>query len=151
VAALASACAGAGSAGRVSPQSTPFTDHGQTQQSRHDGGPAIVVATDPAGTGLGELATSADPARLYIGVFQGEQRTGGYAVRVERVERDRARVVVRATFAAPPPGALTIQVLTSPARLISIDRQSASGVSEVVLLDQSGAERARGPVPQSRT
>jgi len=57
---------------------------------------------------------------------------------------------VRATFTAPAPGALTIQVLTSPAQLVSIPNASAASVREVVLVDQSGAERARGSVTQSR-
>jgi len=42
-------------------------------------------------------------------------------------------------------------VITSPAQLVSIDQQSASGVRSAVLVDQSGTERARAPVTQSRT
>jgi protease stability complex PrcB-like protein len=135
----------------VSPQAIPFVDHGTTQQSANDGGPKLVVATDLAQTGLGDLATSAQSGRLFIAVFAGNKRTGGFAVQVERVERDGDRVMVHARFTEPPPGALLIQVLTSPAHLVSIDRALSSGVREAVLLDQQGAEVTRSAMPQSQT
>lgn len=134
----------------MSPQTVPFVDHGSTQQSANDGGAELVIATDPERTGLGHLATRAQSGRLYIGVFAGAQRTGGFAVRVERIERDGDRLVVRAQFTEPPPGALTIQVLTSPAQLVSIDRQQATGARDAILMDGSGVERARVAVPQSQ-
>jgi hypothetical protein len=86
-----------------------------------------------------------------VAVFQGEQRTGGYAVTVDRIERDGVNLVVRASFHSPPPGSLNIQVITSPAHLVSIERRHASGVREAVLLDQSGTEVGRTAVPQSPT
>ena len=121
----------------------PFTDHGATQQSGNDDGARITVASDPARTGLGQLAQTTTDGRVFIAVFAGMQRTGGYAVRVDRIERDRERLVVRASFVAPSPGAITIQVITSPAQLVSIAANSASGVREAVLVDESGTERAR--------
>lgn len=130
-------------------RSIPFTTHGSVQQSGYDGGPRIVAAKDPARTGLGELASRED-GRLYIAVFAGSQRTGGYAIRVAGVDRVGDTLTVRALFVAPAPDAITIQILTSPAHLISIDRRSAIGVRDIALVDQSGAERARGPVPQSQ-
>jgi hypothetical protein len=148
VAAKAVGCGGAG-AGVTDAQSIPFSEHGSTQQSAYDGGPRIAAATDPAGAGLGELA-SRDDGRLYIAVFAGSQRTGGYAVRVVRIDRAGDTLTVRAMFSSPAPDALTIQVLTSPAHLVSIDRQSAAGAREIVLVDQSAAERAQGTVPQSQ-
>ena len=119
-------------------QTVPFTDHGTTQQSANDDGPRIAVAADPDGTGLAQLAAGrlGEAGRLYVGVFAGTQRTGGYAV--------------RATFSAPATGALTIQVITSPAQLVSIPARAASGAREAVLVDQSGSERARTTVPQSQ-
>jgi hypothetical protein len=130
-------------------QNIPFTDHGLTQQSDYDGGAQVVAATDPNTIGLGQLA-SRDATRLYIGVFAGAQRTGGYGIRVARIDRSGNTLTVHATFDAPPPGAITIQVLTSPAHLVSIDRQSAASAHEIVLVDQSGSERARATVPQSQ-
>jgi hypothetical protein len=126
----------------------PFTDHGSTQQSGYEGAPRIVAATDPATTGLGQLA-STSAGRLYIAVFAGSQRTGGYDVRVTRIDIAGDTLSVRAMFSSPAPDALTIQVLTSPAHLVSIERQPAASARNITLLDQSGAERARGTVPQS--
>src|SRR6266571_266815 len=137
VAALAVGCGGVSQA-----QSIPFTDHGSTQQSAYDGPARIAVATDPAAVGLGGLA-SRDDGRLYIAAFAGSQRTGGYEIRVVRVDRAGETLTVRAMFSSPAPGALTIQVLTSPAHLVSIDRQSAASARDIILVDQSAAERAR--------
>ncbi|HEV8468800.1 MAG TPA: protease complex subunit PrcB family protein [Candidatus Limnocylindria bacterium] len=133
----------------MTPENVPFTDHGSTQQSGYEGGPRIAVAADPASAGLGQLARRED-GRVYIAVFAGSQRTGGYGVRVVRVDRAGDTLTVHAMFSAPSPGAVTIQVLTSPAHLVSIDRQSAASARDAVLVDQSGAERARTTVPQSQ-
>jgi len=130
-------------------RSIPFVSHGWPHQSAHQGGPRIVAATDPAVTGFSEPA-SRDGKRLYIAVFAGSQRTGGYEIRVAGVERAGDTLTVRALFVAPAPDALTTQMLTSPAHLVSIERQSATGAREVVLVDQSETERARGAVPQSQ-
>ena len=130
-------------------QSIPFTEHGSTQQSAHDGGPRIAAASDPASLGLGELAMR-DDGRLYIAVFAGSQRTGGYGIRVVRVDRAGGTLTIRAMFSSPAADAVTVQVLTSPAQLVSIDRQSAGGARDIVLIDQSAAERARSAVPQSQ-
>jgi protease stability complex PrcB-like protein len=145
---LTVACGGAG-AGLTEAQNIPFADHGSTQQSGYVGEPRIVVATDPASTGLGQLA-SREEGRLYVAVFVGSQRTGGFAVRVVRIDRAGDTLTVRAMFDSPAPAALTIQVLTSPAHLVSIDRRSAASARDVVLVDQSAAERARSTVPQSQ-
>ena len=109
-----------------------------------------MAATDPAATGFRKLVSRGDDDRLYIAVFAGSQRTGGYAIRVAGVDRSGDTLTVRAVFSVPAAGAITIQVLTSPAHLVSIERQSAAGAREIVLVDQSAAERARGPVPQSQ-
>ncbi len=138
-----------GCGGVTQAQSIPFTNHGSTQQAAYDGAPRIAAATDPAGLGLGALA-SREEGRLYIAVFAGSQRTGGYGIGVVRIDRAGDTLTVRAMFSAPAPDALTIQVLTSPAQLVSIDRQAATGARDIVLVDQSAAERARGAVPQSQ-
>ena len=145
------ACGGAGG-GTVTPvgkQTLSFTDHGSTQQSRRED-PGLVVSADVRQTGLAQLAANASSGRLFIAVFQGMQSTGGYSVQVEGVERVADRLIVHARFNAPPPGSLNIQVLTSPAQLVSVDRQAAAGTREAVLVDQTNAEIARAPVPQSQ-
>ena len=147
---LVATIACAGPAAQVTDaQNIPFTDHGSTQQSGYEGGPRVVAATDLGLTGLGGLAAP-DATRLYLAAFAGSQRTGGYDIRVVRIDRSGGMVTLRAMFTVPPPGALTIQVLTSPAHLVSIDRRAAASARDVVLLDESAAERARGTVPQSQ-
>ena len=148
LAAIAVGCGGAG-AGVTGAQSISFVDHGSTQQSSYEGGPRIAAATDPASMGLGDLASRSD-GRLYLAVFAGSQRTGGYGIRVVRVDRAGDTLTVRAMFSVPATDALTIQVLTSPAHLVSIDRQSAAGARDLVLIDQAAAERARSAMPQSQ-
>jgi hypothetical protein len=133
----------------IAAQNIPFTDHGSTQLSRYDRAVRVVAANDPGDAGLGQLA-SPDKTRFYIAVFAGSQRTGGYDIRVVRLDRAGDTLTVRAMFSSPAPDAFTIQVLTSPAHLVSIDRQAAAGARDVVLVDQSAMERARGTVPQSQ-
>src|SRR2546430_4465180 len=118
------ACGGPAAQG-TDAQNIPFTDHGSTQQSGYEGGPRIVAATDLGLTGLGGLATR-DATRLYLAAFAGSQRTGGYDLRVGRIDPSGGTLTLRAMFTVPPPGALTIQVLTSPAHLVSIDRRAAA-------------------------
>jgi PrcB C-terminal len=123
-----------------------FVDHGMTQQAGNDGGARITASVDAARTGLGDLAPAGLTGRLFIGVFAGSQRTGGYTVRAQTVERTGDRLIVHARFVSPSPGALTIQVITSPAQLISIPAANAANLREAVLVDDSGAERARTTV-----
>lgn len=131
-------------------QVIPFIEHGTTQQAPlEDDGAKVVVSAEPQPTGLGELARSAADGRLYIAVFAGPKRTGGFSVGVDRVVRDGARLVIHARFVEPPQSAVVIQVLTSPAALISIDRRQAAGARTAVLVDQRNAEVARTAVPQS--
>ena len=136
----------------MSARSVAFIDHGATQQSANDGGPVLLVAADNATraklVGLYPNVPP-DPGRVYLGIFAGQQRTGGYSVRVDSVERVGDRLNIRSTFGVPPSGALTIQVITSPAQLISIAPADASGVREAVLIDQAGVEKGRSAVPQS--
>jgi hypothetical protein len=76
-------------------------------------------------------------------VFQGQKNTGGYSIRISGIERRGDQLVVRATFSAPGPGAIVTQALTSPAHVVSIAAADAAGLREAVLIDDSGAERAR--------
>jgi protease stability complex PrcB-like protein len=140
------ACSGGAT---VTTRTIDFVDHGTSQQSGNDGDARVVVATDPVRTGLDQLVTGQRTGRLFIAVFAGTQRTGGYAVRVQSVERTGDRLIVHARFDAPSPGALTIQVITSPAQLISIAAADATGVSEALLVDAAGTERSRTTVTQS--
>ena len=120
-------------------------------------GNSIVCAVISMGKSLGHrvvaegevISVNGTTGRVYLGVFAGQQRTGGYSVHVDSVERVGDRLNIRSTFTVPPSAAVVIQVITSPAQLVSIARDATSGVREAVLIDQSGAVRARAPVPQS--
>lgn len=108
--------------------------------SAHDGPTAIVIGAGVSGLVPGVAAPS---GRVLVGAFQGAERTGGHAIAIDRITRDGDRLVIRATFTVPSPGGIVTQVLTSPAHVVAIASGDMAGVRTVVLLDQSGAERAR--------
>jgi hypothetical protein len=81
--------------------------------------------------------------RVRLTVRLGERRTGGYGIRVRRITRDGPTLTMRCEITAPRDGALVTQALTYPAQTVSVDDGLVRGVRAVVLVDQSGAERAR--------
>ncbi len=113
-----------------------FTDLGATQQSGYDGpSPRIELA-------------SREGDRVVVRIYQGVQRTGGYGIRVAAVERRGQTLVVHATVTAPPQDAFVTQVLTSPAQTIGIAATDVATIREAILVDQSGAQRARTNAPR---
>lgn len=153
VALLVGGCAGpAAPAGVSYPRDVPFEDHGTISRSDHqDGAPAVIVAAGAqARATLERLAAPRRPIpddRVAIAAFQGQQRTGGYAIKVDRITRRTATTLeVRAAFASPPPDAIVIQVLTSPAHVVSVARADLTGVDRVVLVDASGSQKAEASV-----
>ena len=102
-----------------------FRDEGVTTTSAYDGGMAIEAVRAGAG--------------LRITAYQGTQRSGGYAIRIERITRAGDELRVHAAFTTPPKDALVTMALTSPAHTVSVDETAAV----LVLYDTSGAERAR--------
>jgi hypothetical protein len=123
-----------------------FDDIASAATSRHEGGPELIVGT---GDGARARIASLRPGLtlpdgvVAVAVFQGQQRTGGFAIRVTRIERDGDRLVVRAVFAKPLDNAFVTQALTSPVHIVTIATSALSGVRQAVLLDDTGAERAR--------
>ena len=81
--------------------------------------------------------------RVRLTVRAGERRTGGHGIAVTNVRRDGTKLIVRCAFQTPAPGAIVTQVLTMPAQTVSIDERAARGARTAVLIDESGAERAR--------
>ncbi len=133
-----------GASANALPRDVQYVDVAKVQMSAHDGPPAIVV-----GAGVTALVRDVPvPAdRVLVGAFQGGQRTGGYAISVDRVTRDGDRLIVRATFTAPAPGGVVTQVLTSPAHVVAIASADMAGVRTVALLDAAGSERASLRLP----
>jgi hypothetical protein len=81
--------------------------------------------------------------RVRLTVRLGERPTGGYAVRVTRITRDGPTLTLRCEITEPRDGSMVTQALTYPAQSVSVDEGLVRGVRVAVLVDQSGAERAR--------
>lgn len=134
-----SACGG----GPAQPRDVPFTSHGATSQSGYDGGSPRVLPGERAP--LFDQPASVAEDRFPIAVFQGQKPTGGYAIRVDRMERIGSRLHIHATFTEPGPDVFVIQVLTSPAELVSIAPADAAGVDTFWLFDQDGQRVGEAP------
>ncbi len=140
---------GAGGGGAVSPtpssRSIAFTEVASTAQSGYESAAIVVGTSDASRAAIARLIPSATvpSGRVLVAAFQGEQRTGGFAIHINRIERIGDRLDVYATFTEPRKDSFVTQVLTSPAHVVSIASADASGVREAVLLDDSGVERAR--------
>ena len=76
---------------------------------------------------------------LRITAYQGEQRSGGYAVRIERITRVGNELRVHARFIEPAPDSMNTMSLTYPSHTVSVDEVA----DVIVLLDATGTERAR--------
>lgn len=123
-----------------------FTEITYVAYGRHDSGPAIVVGTDDQWRAtLTRLVDGAEvPAgRVAVAAFQGEQISGGFSIQIERIERSGDQLLVHAKFSEPAPGSMNTMALTSPVHVVSIAASDASGLTAAVLLDGTGAERAK--------
>lgn len=155
VAVVLAACGGnalAPSAASTSPamKSVTFSEVATTQHANHDGGAEIIVGSSSSARGaiLGRVNAATPPsAAVLVGVFQGEQRTGGHAIQITKIERVGDQLVVHATFTAPPADGFVTQVITSPAHIVSIASGELAGAKVAVLRDASGAEHARASIP----
>jgi hypothetical protein len=123
-----------------------FTEITYVAYGRHDSGPAIVVGTnDQWRATLTRLVDGAEvPAgRVAVAAFQGQQTSGGFSIHIERIERSGDQLLVHAKFSEPAPGSMNTMALTSPVHVVSIAASDASGLTAAVLLDGTGAERAK--------
>lgn len=131
-------------------RNVPFSEVAASQHANHDGGAEVLVGSSTATRDeiLRRVNTAKTPSSgVLVGVFQGEQRTGGHAVQIIKIERSGAQLVVTATFTVPPADGFVTQVITSPAHLVSITTGDLAGAKTAVLVDASGAERARVSIP----
>jgi hypothetical protein len=78
-----------------------------------------------------------------VAAFQGQQTSGGFSIHIERIERSGDQLLVHAKFSEPAPGSMNTMALTSPVHIVSIAASDAAGLREAVLIDDSGAQRAR--------
>ncbi|MGH2449728.1 MAG: protease complex subunit PrcB family protein, partial [Candidatus Limnocylindria bacterium] len=122
-----------------------FEEVGSTSQSGRQGTAVVLAADAGARASLSGLvpALPDDPDRVPLAAFQGQQRSGGYAIRIERIVREGDVLTVHARFVEPGPGDIVTMALTSPAQVVAVARADVEGVTTVVLIDQDGTERAR--------
>jgi hypothetical protein len=81
--------------------------------------------------------------RVRLTVRLGHRPTGGHAISVTRITRDGPTLTLRCEITEPKDGMIVTQALTYPANVVSVDEGLVRGIRVVVLVDQSGAERAR--------
>jgi hypothetical protein len=127
-------------------RNVPFSEVAYVAYGRHDTGTAIVVGTsDHWRATLARLVDGANvPAdRVAVAAFQGEQVSGGFSIRIDRIERKGDELVVHATFSEPAPGSMNTMALTSPVHVVSIAAADARDLKAAVLLDATGAQRAQ--------
>ena len=98
------------------------------------------------GTGPGDAPLEYElprDGRVRLTVRLGERRTGGYGIRVRRITRVGPTLTLRCETTAPRDGAVVTQALTYPAQTVSVDDGLVRGIRVLVLVDESGSERAR--------
>jgi PrcB C-terminal len=98
------------------------------------------------GTGPGDAPLEFElprDGRVRLTVRLGERRTGGYGIRVRRINRVGPTLTVRCETTAPRDGAVGTQALTYPAQTVSVDDGLVRGIRVLVLVDERGSERAR--------
>lgn len=119
-------------------------------------GPALAVAGDeaafrklwqerisvgPPDPALQKLDFSRD---LAVVAFQGRYPTGGYGIKVERVETQGGKLSLVADTRMPAPGAMLPQVITSPYEAIAIRKADLPGWDKLhyVLTNKAGSTLA---------
>ena len=128
------------------PRNVTFTEVTYVAYGRHDSGSAIVVGTnDQSRATLARLVDGAKvpDGRVAVAAFQGEQISGGFSIQIERIERSGDQLLVHAKFSEPAPGSMNTMALTSPVHVVAIAAADAAGLKDAVLLDSTGAERAK--------
>jgi hypothetical protein len=88
-------------------------------------------------------------SEIVLAALQGPKNTGGYAISIMRASQDENQVRIEVDVVEPEPGSMTIQVLTSPYHLVTVERSAFDPPGELVfsfydqddsLLSQQGAE-----------
>ena len=155
IAVLLSACGSTSlspSAASTAPavKTVAFSEVATSQRANYDGDAEVIVGSSNAARDeiLRRVNTAkAPPSGVLVGVFQGEQRTGGHGVQITKIERSGDQLIVTATFTVPPADGFVTQVITSPAHLVSIASGDLAGAKTAILFDASGAERSRVTIP----
>ncbi|NOZ58208.1 MAG: protease complex subunit PrcB family protein [Euryarchaeota archaeon] len=78
---------------------------------------------------------------LNLVVFRGVFPTGGYGLKIEAVEREGNRFVVRAVFTDPPLGAAVTQAFTQPTAVVPLGRLPPGEYSAELYVRRDGEVR----------
>lgn len=145
VAALLAGCGGAGSPGAPSPSGGALAPSAATASPTAPVSERVVAFRDAgSSSNSGRDSVGVEAVRegggLRITAHQGEQRSGGYSIRIERITRVANELRVHARFTEPGPGSFNTMALTSPAHTVTVDETA----DVVVLYDTTGVEQARG-------
>jgi len=113
-----------------------------TQPSQRD----VRFERIPAGAAspVPDYQVTADSSASWaITAAMGEQRTGGYSIRIDRLTLGGTVLTVTVSTTAPAPGAVTIQVITYPSDTVRVKREDLPrGDLSVVFVDSQGARLA---------
>jgi len=132
----------------------PIECGGQSGMVGAQGGFALY--TDPGGFAAayaaihaGQLPPPAVPVvqferEVVAAAFLGQRPTAGYQIRLTGARRDGDRLVVTVERGAPPAGAITAQVITSPYCLVRLAR---GGWRTVRFVDPEGHRLAEVALP----
>ncbi len=83
---------------------------------------ALLTAMQPFHNAVRPLPAVDFASHMVVGIFLGMRRTGGYNAVINGIVRDpnNGTITVQATETIPPPGTMTIQVLTYPYHLVRV-------------------------------
>ena len=57
---------------------------------------------------------------MLVAVFMGRKNSGGYAIKVEKVEEKAGKIVVTVKRQTPPPGGMVTMALTGPYQIVKM-------------------------------
>jgi hypothetical protein len=103
-------------------------------------GPQILLS--PSAEALSDETRMEIPdsgAGVYVGAFWGEQRTGGYVVRIESAEQRADEVTVRVSLQRPGPGDIVTQALTYPFA-VAVVRDVEADETRFTFVSENGGE-----------
>jgi len=74
-----------------------------------------------------------------VGICSGNRFTGGYRIKVLKIEAVENRLLIWIKESVPKPGAVLSQAITSPGELVAVARQGVpESVNEVWFVDEAG-------------
>ena len=66
---------------------------------------------------------------MVIAAFSGQRNSGGYTIKIERIESTPRETIVRIKESSPPPGSINTMAITQPFKIV---RVSKNGIAQKV-------------------